>query len=85
MQMVHPGTDPEGQGTGPKIYGPGDSWYEPPGCHHVRSGNASETEDCQFQATFIIDTKTIEEMGVMDALVQIDAAQEEKKKAKAKA
>jgi hypothetical protein len=84
MQMVCPGEDPEGQGSGLKYFGPGDSWYEPPGCHHVRSSNASTEEECEFIATLIVDTERIERLGVIDALVVIDAAEEEKKKANAK-
>ena len=31
------GKVPEGEAHATtRIYGPGDSWYEPPGCHHVR-------------------------------------------------
>ena len=82
MQMVCPGEDPEGQGSGLKIFSPGDSWHEPPGCHHVVSSNASDEEDCQFIATLIVDTERIERLGVVDALVVIDAAEEEKAKAK---
>ena len=82
MQMICPDEDPNGQGSGRKIFGPGDSWYEPPGCHHVLSSNASDSEDCQFVATLIVDTERIERLGVFDALVVIDAAEEEKAKAK---
>jgi len=63
---------------GPKIHSEGDSWYEPPGCHHVRSENAGD-EEAIFIANFVIETKKIEELGVVNALVQIDAAEEEKK------
>lgn len=34
-------------------------WYEAPGCHHVRSENASD-EEAQFYANFIIDTEKLE-------------------------
>jgi quercetin dioxygenase-like cupin family protein len=82
MQMICPDEDQEGQGSGLKYFGPGESWHEPPGCHHVRSSNASDTEDCQFIATLIADTERIEQLGILDALVVIDAAEEEKAKAK---
>lgn len=77
MQMVCVDDDPQSQGTGAKVYGPGDSWYEGPGCHHVRSHNASEEEECQFIAMFIVDTERIEKLGPVAAVLQIDAAEEE--------
>lgn len=82
MQMVCPGEDPNGQGSGRKIFGPGESWHEPPGCHHVLSSNPSEDEECEFIATLIVDTEKIDRLGVVDALVVIDAEEEEKAKAK---
>ena len=62
-------------------YGPGESWYEPPGCHHVRSENASKDEEAVFIATLIQDTEKIERLGVVNALVVLDAVEEEKAKA----
>lgn len=67
-----------GETSEPKIHSAGDSWYEPPGCHHVRSENVGD-EEAVFVANFVIETKKIEELGIVDALVQIDAAEEEKK------
>lgn len=64
MQMVCPGEDPNGQGSRRKIFGPGESWHEPPGCHHVLSSNASEEEECEFIATLIVDTERIEKLGI---------------------
>ncbi|MEZ2351109.1 cupin domain-containing protein [Caballeronia sp. RCC_10] len=32
------------EGSAAKTYGPGESWYEPPGAHHVVAKNASGTE-----------------------------------------
>ena len=49
----------------------GESWYEAPGCHHRISANASETEELEFIAVFIIETKIVEENGI-GVLVQID-------------
>ncbi|KAF2094420.1 cupin domain protein [Rhizodiscina lignyota] len=49
----------------------GESWYEAPGCHHRISANASETEEMELMATFVVETKVAEEGG-MAALVQID-------------
>jgi quercetin dioxygenase-like cupin family protein len=49
----------------------GETWYEAPGCHHRISQNASETEPLVFLATFVVETKVVEDGGVA-ALVQID-------------
>lgn len=49
----------------------GESWYEAPGCHHRISANASDTEELEFIAVFIIETKIVEENGP-GVLVQID-------------
>lgn len=68
----------DGQESQAEIYSEGDSWYEPPGCHHVRNENAGD-EEAMFIANFVIETKKIEQLGVADALVQFDAAEEEKK------
>jgi len=35
-------------GSATKTYGPGESWYEPPGAHHVVSKNASGTEPAKL-------------------------------------
>lgn len=69
----------EGEDSEPKIYSAGETWYEPPGCHHVRLENVGD-EEAVFIANFVIETKKIEEFGINDALVQIDAAEEEKRK-----
>lgn len=62
----------DGHVVGPNIYEAGESWYEAPGCHHVRSENAGE-EEALFVAAFVIDAKTVEEKGFGGALVQYDA------------
>jgi len=49
----------------------GETWYEAPGCHHKVSANASETEPFVLLATFVVETKTVEEGG-MGALVVVD-------------
>ncbi|KAI9660931.1 MAG: hypothetical protein M1821_009258 [Bathelium mastoideum] len=49
----------------------GETWYEAPGCHHRISANASETEEMEFIAVFVVETKVVEEGGV-EALIQID-------------
>ncbi|KIW58252.1 hypothetical protein PV05_02791 [Exophiala xenobiotica] len=61
-QMVCPNHDPDSQGSGPKIYAAGESWYEPPGCHHVRSENVGD-EQAEFIATFVIDKETVNKEG----------------------
>ncbi|KAK3068667.1 hypothetical protein LTR53_013581 [Teratosphaeriaceae sp. CCFEE 6253] len=57
---------------GPKVYEKGESWYEAPGCHHVRSENVGD-EEAVFIASMITDEKRIAEMGLLRALVVIDA------------
>src|ERR1700761_8925429 len=49
----------------------GETWYEAPGCHHKISANASETEELRLLATFVVETKVVEEGG-FGALVQVD-------------
>ena len=49
----------------------GEAWYEAPGCHHLISANASETEEMEFIAVFVVETKVVDEGGV-GALVLID-------------
>ena len=71
-QMVCPDHDPDSQGTGPKIYSVGESWYEPPGCHHVRSENAGD-EEAQFLAVFVVAKEKVDNEGLA-GLVVIDAA-----------
>ncbi|MDR5828754.1 cupin domain-containing protein [Caballeronia sp. LP006] len=36
------------EGSSPKTYGPGESWYEPPGAHHLVSKNASATKPAKL-------------------------------------
>ena len=68
----------DGESHGAVVHSEGDSWYEPPGCHHVRSENAGD-EEAVFIANFVIETKKIQDLGPLAALVQIDADEEEKK------
>lgn len=68
-----------GEHEGPKIYSKGECWYEPPGCHHVRSENAGD-EEAVFIANLIVKTKKIEELGILKALFQIDADEEGRSK-----
>ena len=41
------------EGEAEKVFGPGDSWTEGPGAHHVVSRNASETEPAQMLVVFV--------------------------------
>ena len=66
-----------GETIGPKIYEKGDSWYEPPGCHHVRSENVGD-EEAIFIANFVTDAQEIEKKGLLQALVIMDADSETK-------
>ena len=68
----------DGHVVGPKIYEQGDSWYEEPGCHHVRSENAGDDE-CVFIANFVTDKKAVEDKGLFGALLIFDADQNEGK------
>jgi quercetin dioxygenase-like cupin family protein len=36
------------EGAPAKTYGPGESWYEPPGAHHLVSKNASATKPAKL-------------------------------------
>jgi quercetin dioxygenase-like cupin family protein len=36
------------EGSPPKTFGPGESWYEAPGAHHVVSKNASATQPAKL-------------------------------------
>jgi hypothetical protein len=54
-----------------KVFGPGETFTEHPGCHHRISDNASTTETAQIVATLIVDTKVVQRDGVQ-GLVVID-------------
>lgn len=42
-------------GGPPQVYGPGASWFEPPGALHMFAENASATEPAQILAVFVAD------------------------------
>lgn len=65
----------DGHVVGPQIYEVGESWYEPPGCHHVQCSNAGD-EEAVFVAAFVIDEAPIREKGIIAALTQFDADEE---------
>jgi quercetin dioxygenase-like cupin family protein len=44
------------EGQPERTYGPGESFYETPGAHHLISRNASQTEPAKLLAVFIVDS-----------------------------
>ena len=52
----------------------GETFFEAPGCHHVRSENNTD-EEASFFALFIVDEETVEKGGLA-ALVELDADRE---------
>jgi len=52
------------EGEPEKVVGPGESWFEMPGAHHMVSSNASKTEPAKFLVVFLAGDK--------DALVTMD-------------
>ncbi|KAH7200561.1 hypothetical protein DER44DRAFT_672837 [Fusarium oxysporum] len=49
--------------SGAKVYGPGESWYEAPGCHHVRSENVGNDE-ALFIANLVVSTDVFKGLDV---------------------
>lgn len=43
-------------GSAPRIYKTGESWYEAPGAHHTVSENASDSKPARLLAVFIVDS-----------------------------
>jgi quercetin dioxygenase-like cupin family protein len=41
------------EGEPAKEYGPGESWFEPAGAHHVGTANVSDTEPATFLVVFV--------------------------------
>jgi quercetin dioxygenase-like cupin family protein len=70
-QMVCPEHDCTSQGTGAMVHTAGETWYEPPGCHHVRSENPDDTE-AEFLAFFVVSKEKVDKEG-LQSLVVIDA------------
>jgi hypothetical protein len=63
-QMVHKHVDPatgevRTHDSGAKIYGPGETWYEAPGCHHVRSETVGD-EEALFLANLVVTDKVFD-------------------------
>ncbi|HEU4731175.1 MAG TPA: cupin domain-containing protein [Kofleriaceae bacterium] len=44
------------EGEPPHDYHTGDSWYEPPGAHHIMSRNLSTTQPAKLLAVFVVDS-----------------------------
>ncbi|EWY89706.1 hypothetical protein FOYG_10508 [Fusarium oxysporum NRRL 32931] len=67
-QMVHTQVDQatgetQTHDSGAKVYGPGESWYEAPGCHHVRSENVGNDE-ALFIANLVVSTDVFKGLDV---------------------
>jgi quercetin dioxygenase-like cupin family protein len=45
------------EGSAAKTYGPGESWYEAPGAHHIVSKNASATKPAKLLVFAIVGEK----------------------------
>lgn len=41
---------------GAQVYGPGQTWFEPPGTLHLFAENASRTDTAEVLATYVVDT-----------------------------
>ena len=54
-----------------QVFGPGESFFENPGCRHRISDNASKEEEAVIVASLVVDTSVVEENGV-DGLVVVD-------------
>lgn len=52
-----------------KLFGPGETFTEHPGCRHTISDNASATKPAIIVATMIVDTKVVEENGIGGLMV----------------
>ncbi|KAL8898783.1 MAG: hypothetical protein Q9207_006533 [Kuettlingeria erythrocarpa] len=73
----------------PTVRGAGETFYEAPGCHHVKGENACETDaegegdETQFYAVFIVDDEYLAREGyngllVLDAEVEVKGKKAEK-------
>ena len=77
-EMVHTSVDPvtgetHAHDSGPKVYGPGETWFEAPGCHHVRSENAGD-EEVVFIANLVVSDKVFEGLDPNAAGVEAEMA-----------
>ena len=60
-------------GNPPKVYLPGESFMERPGCHHTVGENNSNEKPTSIVATMVVDTEVIRKGGYA-ALTVIDEA-----------
>ncbi|KAJ4859516.1 cupin domain-containing protein [Trichoderma breve] len=58
-------------GNPPKVYTPGQSFVELPGCHHTVGENTSKTTSTQAIAIFVVDTDVVK-TGGYEALTVLD-------------
>ena len=58
-QMIHLGHD---EASPAKVYGPGETWYEAPGCRHVRSETVGD-EEAVFIANLVVGDEVFEGLG----------------------
>ncbi|OAQ65225.1 RmlC-like jelly roll fold protein [Pochonia chlamydosporia 170] len=58
-------------GNPPKVYNPGESFIELPGCHHTVGENYSMENNARLMAIFVIDTEVLKTQGYA-ALTQFD-------------
>lgn len=58
-------------GNPPKVYNPGESFMEKPGCHHTVGDNNSKDKPTKFMAIFVIDTEVVKKGGY-ESLVVLD-------------
>lgn len=57
--MIHHG---DGDASPAKVYGPGESWFEAPGCRHVRSETVGD-EEAVFIANMVVGDEVFEGLG----------------------
>ncbi|OAQ58513.1 RmlC-like jelly roll fold protein [Pochonia chlamydosporia 170] len=50
-------------GNPPKVYLPGESFVELPGCHHTVGENNSKEESAKLLAIFVVDTSVVKTQG----------------------
>lgn len=58
-------------GNPPKVYQPGETWMELPGCHHTVCDNNSAEVTSKMVAMFTLETEVIEKGGY-DVLTKMD-------------
>ncbi|KAK5994028.1 hypothetical protein PT974_07468 [Cladobotryum mycophilum] len=51
-------------GNPPKVYNPGETFMELPGCHHTVAENNSQEKPAKIMATLVVDTSVIKSGGM---------------------